>query len=275
MRRYTKNSYGAWIMNIIDSHNHIHFKAFHKDREDTLKRARDGGVTAMLAVGIDPKDCEKALEVARAHGNVYASIGIHPQNADTYSEKDVESLLGLCSDPRIVAVGETGYDLYRTPESEPKQKRLFEAHIELARSCSLPLIIHDRDAHSKTVQVLNDMKAWTLGGVFHCFSGDDQLAKTVTEKGFLVSIPGVVTFRNASILRDVVSRTPLESLLVETDAPYLTPEPFRGKRNEPCYVVKVVEEIARIKKKNVQDVARITTDNFTSLFLEPRRAFKA
>jgi TatD DNase family protein len=133
-------------MNIIDSHNHIHFKAFRKDMEETLKRALDGGVSAMLAVGIDPKDCEKALEVARAYKNVYVSLGIHPQNADRYGAKDVEDLAGMCSEPGVVAIGETGFDLYRTPESEPQQRLLFEAHIELARQRGLPLIIHDRDA---------------------------------------------------------------------------------------------------------------------------------
>ena len=254
-------------MNAIDSHNHIHFKAFRKDMEETLKRAREVGVIAMLTVGIDPGDCEKALGVARSHEGVYASVGIHPQNADKFTDTDVKKLSALCSDRCVVAVGETGYDLYRTPESEPAQKRLFEAHIDLARQCSLPLIIHDRAAHEKTLQVLSNNDAWAIGGVFHCFSGDDNLARTVINKGFFISIPGVVSFKNAAILQEVVRKTPLESLLVETDAPYLTPEPFRGKRNEPMHVVRVVEEIARIKKMSPEDVALKTSENFSRLFL--------
>jgi TatD DNase family protein len=254
-------------MNIVDSHNHIHFRAFNHDREETLAKAYDGGVTSMLIVGIDPKDCKKALDVARVHKRVFVSIGIHPQNADKYSTKEVQNLAGLCSDPNVVAIGETGFDLYRTPQSEPKQKELFAAHIEMARHLGLPLVIHDRQAHEQTLQVMNDTNAWPVGGVFHCFSGDEQLARTVIGHGFFISIPGVVSFKNALILREVVERTPLEFLLVETDAPYLTPEPFRGKRNEPLYVVRVVEEIARIKKLGVEEVARITTENFSRLFL--------
>lgn len=254
-------------MNIVDSHNHIHFRAFGHDREEALDRAFDGGVTSMLVVGIDPNDCEKALSVARAHKGVFASIGIHPQNADKYSVKEVQNLAGLCSDPCVVAIGETGFDLFRTPESEPRQKDLFAAHIELARQFRLPLVIHDRQAHDQTLQVMNEAKAWPIGGVFHCFSGDAQFARIITANGFLISIPGVVSFKNAHILKDVVDRTPLEFLLVETDAPYLTPEPFRGKRNEPLYVVKVVDEIARIKKTSAEEIARVTSENFTRLFL--------
>jgi TatD DNase family protein len=254
-------------MNIVDSHNHIHFRAFVHDREETLSRAYDGGVTSMLAVGIDPYDCEKAVDFARAHKGVFASIGIHPQNADKYGIKEVQKLAGLCGDPCVVAIGETGFDLFRTPQSEPGQKDLFTAHIELARQLRLPLVIHDRQAHEQTLQVMNDTNAWPLGGVFHCFSGDAQLARTVTGNGFFISIPGVVTFKNAHVLKDVVDRTPLEFLLVETDAPYLTPEPFRGKRNEPLYVVKVVDEIARIKKTSAEEVARVSSENFSRLFL--------
>jgi TatD DNase family protein len=254
-------------MNIVDSHNHIHFRAFGHDREEALNRAYDGGVTSMLTVGIDPDDCKKALDVARVHKGVFASIGIHPQNADKYGVKEVQLLAGLCNDPCVVAIGETGFDLFRTPESEPRQKELFAAHIELARQLRLPLVIHDRQAHEQTLQVMNDTKAWPIGGVFHCFSGDTQLARTVIGNGFFISIPGVVSFKNAQVLKDVVDRTPLEFLLVETDAPYLTPEPFRGKRNEPLYVVKVVDEIARIKKTSAEEVARVTSENFSRLFL--------
>ena len=138
----------------------------------------------MLTVGIDPNDCKKALDVARGHEGVFVSIGIHPQNADKYGVKEVQTLAGLCSDPCVVAIGETGFDLFRTPESEPRQKELFAAHIELARQLRLPLVIHDRQAHEQTLQVMNDTNAWPIGGVFHCFSGDAQLARTVTGKGF-------------------------------------------------------------------------------------------
>lgn len=255
-------------MKIVDSHNHIHFRAFRQDRDDAIRRATDGGIVAMLAVGIDPKDSSSALSLAHSHEGLFVSAGIHPQNADTYGPADVQKLSALCSDDKVVAIGETGFDLYRTPGSEQKQKELFRAHIELARKLTFPLVIHDRSAHDQTLQVMDEMNAWPIGGVFHCFSGDAELARLISGRGFLISIPGVVTFKNAAMLKEVVSCIPLESLLVETDAPYLTPEPFRGKRNEPLYVMKVVEEIAKIKRTSAHEVARITTENFSRVFLD-------
>jgi len=256
-------------MNAVDSHSHIHFRHFRKDMDQVIRRAFAAGVNAMLAVGIDPDDCRHALEVARQHENIFISLGIHPQNAGEFGVDDVQSLSGLVKDGPVVAVGETGFDLYRTPESEAAQEELFRAHIELARKLKLPLVIHDREAHAQTCRVLDDTGGWSLGGVFHCFSGDVGLARRVVENGFFVSVPGVVTFRNAGVLRDVVRTVPLEYLLAETDAPYLTPEPFRGKRNEPAYVVHTIQEMANIKGMNSEDLARITTENFERLFLRP------
>jgi TatD DNase family protein len=254
---------------IIDSHCHIHFKEFRADLDEVLARAAVGGVGAMLAVGIDPGDCDRALQTARSRPGISVALGIHPQNGGRYGRGDVQGLREFVC-PQVVAVGETGFDLYRTPGSEPEQKDLFLAHIELAGDLGLPLVLHDRDAHEQTVRVLDEAGAWGLGGVFHCFSGDADLARRVTEKGFFVSIPGVVTYRNAQKLREVVRSTPLEHLLVETDAPYLTPEPFRGRRNEPLHVTRVIDEIARIKGIDPEAVARATTENFCRLFLKGR-----
>lgn len=254
-------------MKIIDSHNHIHFREFQRDRKDVMERAAEGGVIGMLAVGIDPKDCRKALDHAQHHKGVFVSVGIHPQNALRYGPEDAGRLADLCRDESVVAIGETGFDLYRTPGSEVAQRALFIAHIDLARQVGLPLVIHDRSAHEQTLRVLDDARAWSVGGVFHCFSGDAAMAQEVTGKGFFISIPGVVTFRNAAVLKEVVGSTPLEWLLVETDAPYLTPEPFRGRRNEPIHVAKTVEEIARIKDVSPEEVAGRTTENFKRLFL--------
>jgi TatD DNase family protein len=231
-----------------------------------IERAFSAGIVSMLAVGIDPEDCRNALDVAGEYENILVALGIHPQNAGIYGVEEVHGLSELLREGPVVAIGETGFDLYRTPESENGQRELFRAHIELARERNLPLVIHDRSAHDQTCEVLDDMNAWSLGGVFHCFSGDLGLARLVTGKGFLISIPGVVTYKNASVLREVVRETPPEFLLVETDAPYLTPEPFRGKRNEPGYVINTIQEIAKIKELGSEDLARITTENFKRLF---------
>jgi TatD DNase family protein len=257
---------------ITDSHNHIHFRAFRNDRQDVIERAVSLGVENMLAVGIDPKDCRKALDIARAHQGIFVSLGIHPQNGGAYRGDDVHALRGMASDGAVAAIGETGFDLYRTPESEPGQKALFIAHIELARELGLPIVIHDRMAHRETCDVLDDLNAWSLGGVFHCFSGDVQLARLIVRKGFLISIPGVVTFKNARDLREVVQSIPDEFILAETDAPYLAPDPFRGKRNEPGYVIKTIEEIAKIRGISTEEAAHITTENFQRLFI--RRSIK-
>lgn len=251
---------------MIDAHNHIHFKEFDADRDEVLARAATTGIKAMLAVGIDPVDSERAIAVSLAYPAVYASIGIHPQLADRYSFEDVMNLESLaCS--RVIAVGETGFDLYRSPTTERLQRSLFEAHVELARKLRLPLVIHDRQAHEHTLAVLDETQGWNVGGVFHCFSGDTDLAMDVLDRGFHISIPGVVTYPNARKLMDVVRAVPLERMLVETDAPYLSPHPMRGRRNEPSYMARTVEEIARIKNVSPEDVAGTTRVTFQRLFL--------
>ncbi len=256
-------------MNAVDAHSHIHFRHFRKDMDLVIQRAFAAGVVGMLAVGIDPEDCRQALAVAGQNENIFVSLGIHPQNADTFGVDDVLALSGLVNDGPVVAVGETGFDLYRTPGSEAAQEELFRAHIQLAGQLKLPLVIHDREAHEQTCRVLDDTDGWALGGVFHCFSGDVALARRVVENGFYVSIPGVVTYKNAGILQEVVRAVPKEFLLAETDAPYLTPEPYRGKRNEPAYVIHTIQAMAKIKGMTSEDLAGTTTENFERLFLRP------
>ncbi|HOO38072.1 MAG TPA: TatD family hydrolase [Deltaproteobacteria bacterium] len=258
---------------LIDSHNHLHFNAYKKDRDSVMGRAATEGVTSMLLVGIDPDDSLRALAIARTHDGLYAAIGIHPQMAGEYAAEDLFSLAEKAKDPKVVAVGETGFDLFRTPESEGKQRELFTAHIELAKRLGLPIIIHDRDAHEQTTALLDEREGWSRGGVFHCFSGDVALARKVLDEGFYVSVPGVVTYKNASRLHEVVAFCPLERLLIETDAPYLSPEPYRGKRNEPSYIRKTAEAIARIKGLSFDEVARATTENFSRLFVYKGRNY--
>lgn len=254
-------------MNILsDSHNHLHFHEFGKDLKEVIDRAFSSGIKKMLLVGIDPADSEKAVQTALLKENFLVSMGIHPQKAGKYTHADVLSLQKLIGRGKVAAIGETGFDLYRTPESEMAQRELFRSHISLARDLSLPLVIHDRDAHVQTMEVLNEENAWQLGGVFHCYSGDVKMASEILENGFYISIPGVVTFNNASVLREVVRMCPLDKLLVETDAPYLAPIPFRGKRNEPAYLMHTVDRISKIKECSSEDIIRETTLNFDKLF---------
>ncbi len=258
------NSVSSCSLKIADSHSHLHFEEYGADLDAVLERARKVGVDRFLLVGIDPADSERAVAQAAVIEGCFAAVGIHPQNAGKISPAEVERL-GNFKD--AVAIGETGFDLHWTPETELQQEELFRAHIDLARKLGKPLVIHDREAHEQTLRVLDDTDGWSLGGVMHCFSGDASMARYVVERGFYVSIPGVVTFKNAGILRDALEHVPLERLLIETDAPFLSPVPYRGKRNEPAYLVYIIEKIAEVKRSTPADVAGYTYENFKRLFL--------
>jgi len=256
--------------NIIDSHSHLHLNAFSEDRAQVIARAKEKGIGNMLLVGLDPDDSLNALKVAKGHQGIFSSIGIHPHGAGEYTPDDVFKLGECATDEHIIAVGETGIDLYRAPDTLELQRDMFRAHIELARSLGLPIIIHDRKAHDIVLKVLDEERGWDLGGVIHCFSGGLDMAKYATKKGFFISVPGVITFEGASKLRDIISKVPLEFLLVETDAPFLAPVPYRGKRNEPCFMIETVKALAEIKGVSFYEMAAITTSNFSKLFLKRR-----
>jgi TatD DNase family protein len=230
------------------------------------------GVSGMLLVGIDLQDSENAAHLSSKHKGLFSSIGIHPQNADKYLPSEVEELRRISKKyEKVVAVGETGFDLFHTPHTYKQQKDFFLAHMDIARDLSLPLIIHDREAHAQTTELMNEYRSYNLSGVFHCFSGDVSMARFVIDLGFYLSIPGVVTYKNAAKLKEVVSFCPLDVLLVETDAPFLAPVPYRGKRNEPSFLVKTINEISRIKAFSIEEVCSATSENFKRLFSIPEK----
>jgi TatD DNase family protein len=253
-------------MKIADSHNHLHFEECKKDLDAILYRSSNAGVEKLLLVGIDPEDSINAKKLAETQKGFYTSVGIHPQRASKYSNEDVLNL-SFHVDKKVVAVGETGFDFFRTPDSFKEQEEIFKAHIKLSKIHNLPLVIHDRDAHSDTVRVLNENDGWSMGGVMHCFSGDQNLASIILSKGFYLSITGVITYNSATILRDVAHKTPLDRILIETDAPYLSPVPHRGKMNEPAYLVDVLKVLSGIKKIGIEELSDITFSNFERLFL--------
>lgn len=251
---------------LVDSHNHLHRQQFADDADVVLDRARAVGVGAMLVVGLDVEDSRSALAFARKHEGIFVSVGIHPEVASATDPLEVEKLAEFADCPEVVAVGETGFDLYWSPEAVAEQRRLFAAHIKLARNIGKPLVIHDREAHDYTLATLDVEHGWECGGVMHCFSGDVELARRVVEQGFYVSIPGIVTFKNAGALTKVAQTVPAERLLVETDAPYLAPVPWRGKRNEPAYMLKTAETVAALRGMTLAELAAQTTENFCRLF---------
>ncbi len=253
-------------MKIADSHNHLHFDECKNTLDDILNRAYSAGVEKILLVGIDPEDSIKARRLSETHKGFYTSVGIHPQKAFNFSVEDVYNL-SFEIDNNVVAIGETGFDFYRTPNSIIEQEEIFKAHIKLSKAHSLPLVIHDREAHKETVKVLNEYNGWSMGGVMHCFSGDKDLASLILSKGFYLSITGVITYKSATLLREVAKMTPLNRLLIETDAPYLSPVPHRGKMNEPAYLMEVLNVLSEIKKIGIEELSEITFSNFEELFL--------
>jgi TatD DNase family protein len=248
-------------MMLIDSHAHLEMPEFKKDLESVIQRAKESGVEYIFTVGTEKKDWKRALEIANSHPSIYAILGVHPHNAKEIDEESYRILKGLCQDEKVKAYGEIGLDFFRNLSPRDIQLKRFREQIGLARELGLPIVVHDREAHQETLDILKSEKAEECGGIIHCFSGDDEMAKVCIDMGFYISIPGSITFKNAAGFREVVRKIPLESLLVETDAPFLTPEPFRGKRNEPGYVRYTAQKVAEIKKVPFEKVAAITTEN--------------
>ncbi|HBG06872.1 MAG: radical SAM protein [Geobacteraceae bacterium GWC2_58_44] len=254
-------------MDLIDSHSHIYGKEFSHDLDLVLERAREAGVNTMIAVGADLESSREACQLAETYDQLYCSVGIHPHDADRVTEKCYQVVRELALGRRkVVAIGEVGLDFYRDRSSRPAQEEVFRRFIRLARELSLPLIIHDRDAHDRIISILKEEQAAEVGGVLHCFSGDLEMARECIEMGFRISIPGTLTYPSNEALRDVVRGVKIEHLLIETDSPYLPPVPHRGKRNEPAFVRLVAERIAELKGLSPEDVARITSFNTRRLF---------
>jgi TatD DNase family protein len=254
-------------MDLIDSHCHIYGKEFAQDFPEMLERASAAGVGTLIAVGADLESSREACQLADAYERIYCSVGIHPHDADRVTEPCYQVVRDLAQgSPKVVAIGEVGLDFYRDRSARPAQEEVFRRFIRLARELKLPLIIHDRDAHDRIVAIMREEGAAEVGGVLHCFSGDLQMARDVIAMGFKISIPGTITYASNEALREVVRGVKIEQMLVETDAPYLTPVPFRGKRNEPAYVRYAAERIAELKGLSAEDVGRITSFNTRRLF---------
>ncbi|WP_300366939.1 TatD family hydrolase [Hydrogenimonas sp.] len=254
---------------IIDTHCHLDDPRFDDDLDAVIERAKAHGVEGFLIPGADTGTLEKARKIAHAHPEVFYAAGVHPYDIDSYDEA---LLLEHLKDAKCIAVGECGLDYYRLPEEETEkheeiaaQKRIFGLQIELAKRTGKPLIIHIRDASSDSMQMLIDHDAREVGGVLHCYNADEQLLK-LAEHHFYFGIGGVITFKNAKKLPHILPKIPKERIIVETDAPYLTPHPYRGKRNEPWYTVFVVEKIADILEMSVSEVETLTTENAQRLF---------
>jgi TatD DNase family protein len=248
-------------MMLIDSHAHLEMPEFRRDLTEVVQRAKASGVEYIFTVGTEKRDWDRALEIAHSYPSVYAILGVHPHNAREINKETYPTLRKLCAHDRVRAYGEIGLDFYRNLSPRDVQLKRFREQIQLARDLGLPIVVHDREAHQETLEILKSEKAEKCGGIIHCFSGNYEMARQCIDMGFYISIPGSITFKNAGGFQEVVKQIPLGSLLVETDAPFLTPVPFRGRRNEPSYVGYTAQKVAEIKKVSAEKVAEVTTEN--------------
>src|SRR6266850_1060777 len=258
----------------IDSHCHIDGPEYDADREEVIARARDAGVSMMLNVGTgDPRSgsFERAVELAERHSEIYAAVGVHPHDAKLFDGAAEQRLLDLVrQSKRVIAWGEIGLDYHYDHSPRDTQREVFRQQLRLAREQNLPVIIHSREADDDTIKIMSEeLTGHQRAGVLHCFGGSLAMAERAIDLGFFISFAGNLTFKKAEDLREVARRLPLGRLLIETDCPYLTPVPFRGKRNEPARVVETARCLAGIHDRELEEIARTTTENFCTLFGVP------
>jgi TatD DNase family protein len=274
---------------LIDTHCHLSDPAFADDLPAVIERAKAAGVERIVSIATTLEDAHKTLELTHRYDGVFAAVGLHPGEIPNVSLCDMMELAGLASEPKVVAIGETGLDYYRLPNAasgdaayniRQLQKDLFWAQLELAKERRLPVVIHNRSAEADILEIVRAHadglpKEWRPWGVMHCFGGEEKFAFDCIEIGLLISYTGILTFKNAVALRDVAKKVSLDHVMLETDAPYLAPQPHRSKRNEPAFVPLIAGVLAEIKGLPVEEVARVTTENAQRLFRLPGRTVKS
>lgn len=253
-------------MLLFDTHAHIAEEEYEPDRNEVLERARSAGVAYINNVGYNLESSRRAIALAENTDMVYAAVGFHPHNAEEAGPGYLEELRIMAAHPKVVAMGEIGLDYYRDLSPRETQRKVFREQLSLARELNTPVIIHDRDAHGELMDILRELGLGPAGGVMHCYSGSWEMAQECISMGFYISFAGPVTYQNAVRAKDVAGRVPIERLLLETDAPYLTPAPHRGKRNEPSYISFTAAEIAALRGIEVEELAKTCTENGRRLF---------
>ncbi|MFD1773628.1 TatD family hydrolase [Paenibacillus rhizophilus] len=253
-------------MQLFDTHTHLDAPQFDGDREETIARAVEAGVSKMVNVGFNRETIPTTMKLAESYEFIYAAVGWHPQDAIDMKDGDLDWIASLCSHEKVVAIGEIGLDYYWDTSPKEVQHTVFRRQIGLARELNMPIVIHNRDAHEDVVRILREEKASEIGGIMHSFSGSWETAKMCLDLGFYLSFGGPITFKNARVPKEVLAQVPLDRLLIETDSPYLTPHPYRGKRNESAHVRLVAEAAAEIKGIKLNKMAEITYKNALGLF---------
>ncbi|MEK6683378.1 MAG: TatD family hydrolase [Nitrospirota bacterium] len=252
---------------LIDSHAHLYDPVFDADRDEVLSRARDAGVEAIISIGCDLETSRRAVESADRSEMIYATIGVHPHEVKHINDATLAEIETLAAHRKVVGYGEIGLDYYYLHSPRETQQKQFRLQIGLARTLGLPIVVHSRDAKADTLAILKEEGAGTVGGVMHCFTGDLEMARAAIELNFYISFSGVLTFTNARALRETARALPLDRILIETDCPYLTPVPHRGRRNEPAYVRHTAHALAELHpSRTPEEVMRITAGNAARLF---------
>ncbi len=243
----------------FDTHTHLDDRKFDADRNQLIESLKDEGISLAVNIGADMKSSEESVKLAQKYDFLYASVGVHPSDTGKLKDSDIDKLEEMAHNEKVVAIGEIGLDYYWNEPEREIQKYWFKKQLELSKKLDMPYIIHDREAHKDTLEIIREV-GYT-NGVMHCFSGSVEMAKEVIKMGMYVSLSGNVTFKNAKKTKEVACYLPLDRLLIETDSPYLTPEPFRGRRNNSGYVKYVAQEIANLRNMSVDEIAKITLEN--------------
>lgn len=250
----------------IDTHVHLNADQYEEDLQEVINRALEANVKKMVVIGFDRITIERAMKLVEQYSFIYAVVGWHPVDAIDCTEEDLKWIEELAAHEKVVGIGEMGLDYHWDKSPKDVQQVLFRKQIRLAQKVKLPIIIHNRDATEDVIRILQEEEAHLTGGIMHCYGGSVETAKQCIEMNFMISLGGPVTFKNAKKPKEVATKIPLENLLIETDAPYLAPHPYRGKRNEPALVTLVAEEIARLKGISIEEVAEVTTKNAELFF---------
>ena len=252
---------------LIDSHAHLDDEKFHGDREYIIKNLGENGVELVINIGADLQTSKNSVNLAKEYENIYAVVGVHPHSAKEVTDEILEEIRELAGEDKVVAIGEIGLDYHYDYSPRDIQVKQFKAQLKLAKELDMPVVIHSREATQETFDIIKEeVENGGLRGVLHAFSGSPEIAREYIKLGFLISIGGPLTFKNARVTKEVAKEIDLAHMIIETDSPYLTPTPNRGKRNQPMYVKYVAEEIAKIKGIEVEEVIRITNENTKRLF---------
>ena len=257
---------------LVDSHCHLNFKDFEEDFDSVIQRAKDSNVQIMVSISTELEEIDHIIKISESYNNIYCTVGVHPHSAKIQNKLSEDFLIERASNPKVIGIGETGLDFYYENSLKEDQIDSFIKHINVSRETQLPLIIHTREADEKTCEILeSEYKNGSFPGIIHCFTAGANLAKRVIDLGFYISLSGIVTFKNASDLRETIKKIPLDRIIVETDSPYLSPEPLRGKRNEPSHVLHTAKYLADFYGKYENDFFAMTTDNFFKIFNKANR----